>query len=84
MFGYIQIPGSCRPHAGLQVDHRQQGRAAGREAGQAEGPLQCVQVQSEQVIQICLKMEDNTILSHYAAVLLRDRTNLVIADVTPS
>ena len=83
MSSYYQVPGPRRADAGLQVDHRQQGWPAGREAGQAEGPLQCVQVQSGQVIQICLKMEDNTILSH-AAVLLRDRTNLVIADVTPS
>ena len=39
-----QVPWACCADAGLQVDHRQQGWSPGWAAGQAQGPLQCVQV----------------------------------------
>merc|ERR1712079_986078 len=39
-----QVPGTCCAHAGLPLDYRLQGRAAGCQAGQAEGPLLRVQM----------------------------------------
>ena len=40
------VPGPRRADAGLQVDHRLPGSAAGGEVGQAEGPLLSLQASS--------------------------------------
>ena len=46
----FKVPGPGCADAGLQVDHRQQGWQAGREARRPERPLQCLQVTKDMII----------------------------------